>query len=46
MWKNDPKNNNARIKVIEPIYLVPELCNMTGITDEERNSRNMMTDLA
>jgi hypothetical protein len=25
MWKNDPKNNNARIKVIEPIYLVPEL---------------------
>ena len=25
MWKNNPKCNNAKIKVIETIYLVPEL---------------------
>lgn len=28
------------------VYLVPELCSMTGLTDEMRNDRRVMQDLA
>lgn len=34
----DPKNGNE-------IFLVPEFCVMTGLSEEQRSNRNLMTDL-
>ena len=28
-----------------PVYLVPELCNMTGLSEEQRGDFNLMRDL-
>ena len=29
-----------------PVYLVPEMCNMTGLSDNQRADFNLMKDLA
>jgi len=29
-----------------PVFLVPELCNMTGLSDAQRADFNLMKDLA
>lgn len=41
-----PKARDERGGRDTPIYLVPELCRMTGITDEMRNNMNLMRAMA
>lgn len=40
------KKNELRAGMAEILYLVPELCRMTGLTENERNNMNMMRELA
>ena len=37
-----PKVRDQRGGVTGPIYLIPELCNMTGLSDEQRANFNLM----
>ena len=37
-----PKVREVRSGVGGPIYLIPELCNMTGLSDEQRANFNLM----
>ncbi|KAL4487083.1 hypothetical protein ABPG72_001535 [Tetrahymena utriculariae] len=39
----DPKTN---IQKIEEVFLIPELCQMTGLTDGQRKDRNAMKEIA
>nr|AGH30329.1 aubergine [Nilaparvata lugens] len=41
-----PKARDERGGRDGPIFLVPELCRMTGITDEMRNNQNLMRAMA
>jgi len=41
-----PKKKDQRPGAPEVLYLLPELCTMTGITDEVRANFNVMKDLA
>lgn len=45
MLMSRPKKRDLR-RGVENIYLVPELCKMTGLTDEMRGDFNMMKELA
>lgn len=40
------KQREIRSGMAEIIYLIPELCRMTGLTDTERANMNMMRELA
>lgn len=40
------KRREIRAGMAEIIYLIPELCRMTGLTDTERNNMQMMRELA
>jgi len=41
-----PKIREARGGVSGPVFLVPELCNMTGLTDAQRADFKLMKDMA
>jgi len=41
-----PKVREARGGVSGPVFLIPELCNMTGLSDEQRANFNLMKDIA
>merc|ERR1719431_1385013 len=40
-----PKVREERSGVSGPIYLIPELCNMTGLSDEQRANFNLMKSM-
>lgn len=40
------KPRELRAGLAEILYLVPELCRMTGLTDQERSNMQMMRELA
>ena len=40
-----PKRKDQREGAPEMLYLLPELCNMTGLTDEQRANQNLMKDM-
>jgi len=40
-----PKMSEQRAGNTGPIYLVPELCNMTGLSDEQRANFKLMADM-
>merc|ERR1719323_301032 len=40
-----PKMSEQRAGNTGPIYLVPELCNMTGLSDEQRANFKLMSDM-
>ncbi|XP_048752927.1 piwi-like protein 1 isoform X2 [Ostrea edulis] len=40
-----PKKKDIRMGRTEPIYLLPELCTLTGLTDEARADFNVMKDV-
>jgi len=39
------KEKDLKGNVRPPVYLVPELCNMTGLSEEQRGDFNLMRDL-
>lgn len=41
-----PKARDIRAGMSELVYLIPELCHMTGLTDDMRNNFNLMRTLA
>ncbi|KAF0309225.1 Piwi-like protein Siwi [Amphibalanus amphitrite] len=43
---SNPKRREMRQGQTEPFWLVPELCNMTGLSDEMRNNNNLMKELS
>ena len=43
---SNPKRREMRQGQTEPFWLVPELCNMTGLSDEMRNNFNLMKELS
>ena len=43
---SNPKRREMRQGQTEPFWLVPELCNMTGLSDEMRNNFNLMRELS
>jgi len=40
-----PKLSEQRTGATGPIYLIPELCNMTGLSDEQRANFKLMQDM-
>ena len=40
-----PKMSEQRAGQTGPLYLVPELCNMTGLSDEQRYARPFVLNL-
>lgn len=37
---------NTNVEKTEEVYLIPELCKMTGMTDEQRNNFAAMKEVA
>ena len=45
MLVSRPKRKDQREGAPEMLYLLPELCNMTGLTDEQRANFGLMKDM-
>ncbi|KAL4494440.1 hypothetical protein ABPG72_019850 [Tetrahymena utriculariae] len=37
---------NTNVQIIEEVYLIPEICNMTGMTEEQRGNFQAMKEVA
>ncbi|KAL4470825.1 hypothetical protein ABPG73_000085 [Tetrahymena malaccensis] len=44
--KRKYREANTNVQKIEEVFLIPELCNMTGMTDEQRGNFQAMKDVA
>ncbi|EAR94948.1 piwi-like Twi9p protein (macronuclear) [Tetrahymena thermophila SB210] len=44
--KRKYREANTNIQKVEEVYLIPELCNMTGMTDEQRENFQAMKEVA
>ena len=43
---SNPKRREMRQGQTEPFWLVPELCNMTGLSEDMRNNNTLMRELS
>ena len=43
---SNPKRREMRQGQTEPFWLVPELCNMTGLSEDMRNNNSLMKELS
>ncbi|KAL4489847.1 hypothetical protein ABPG72_022487 [Tetrahymena utriculariae] len=44
--KRKYREANTNVQIIEEVYLVPEICKMTGLTDDQRGNFQAMKDVA
>nr|AAQ74967.1 Twi2p [Tetrahymena thermophila] len=44
--KRKYREANTNIQKVEEVYLIPEICNMTGMTDEQRENFQAMKEVA
>ena len=46
MLISNPTNSQIRSGMKSPIFLIPELCNITGLSEEARSDFSIMKDIA
>ncbi|KAL4512578.1 hypothetical protein ABPG72_020415 [Tetrahymena utriculariae] len=44
--KRKYREANTNVQIVEDVYLIPEICNMTGMTDEQRANYQAMKEVA